>query len=137
MRVQTNGAGSTRMEETRRLEKAPQNERRSRPRYPVAAKLAFKTAVGACAGELAVGETVNLSSTGLLFRSETAVAPGTPVEIAIPWTPGGADPPITLHIQGIALWARANLIAVKIVGQSLNRSGMRESLQEHSFRRTD
>lgn len=60
-------------------------ERRNSTRFPIRCELQFKTSSKRYAIVTGTGRTVNMSSSGLLFESNSGPAVGTLIELAIEW----------------------------------------------------
>src|SRR5437899_2489657 len=73
-------------------------ERRLHRRYPVAVRLKFHVLHGMQITETGSGQTLNISSGGILFESWSAPPPGLAIDLSILW-------PSSLHSRGI--WLRA------------------------------
>jgi len=89
-------------------------DRRSRPRYPIEAALEWVIqGRRAAAGR---GKTINLSSGGILFESDQAVAERMQIELTIAW-PARLDDVagLTLHVTGRTVRSQGKCAAVKIL----------------------
>jgi hypothetical protein len=92
-----------------------EGDRRSWPRYPVEAALEYRVIHGrrAATGR---GKTINLSSHGVLFQSDQAVAEGAQIELAIAWPARLNDVAgLTLHVTGRTVRSQGQCAAVKIL----------------------
>jgi PilZ domain len=61
------------------------NERRASDRFPIERDLRYKILSKRNGDESGVGKTVNMSSNGVLFSTESILLPGRRVEVAINW----------------------------------------------------
>lgn len=68
----------------RRLQLA-MGDRRLTRRYPIAAEVEYRTVGRDGLPFRGAGRTLNLSTGGILFQSEQALAPGTRIELTIAW----------------------------------------------------
>lgn len=68
----------------RRLQLAMGDRRLSR-RYPIATELEYRTIGRDGLAYRGAGQTINLSTGGILFQSEQALTPGTRIELTIAW----------------------------------------------------
>jgi hypothetical protein len=66
--------------ETRRSE-----DRRRSERFPIEREVRYKMLGKKSSGELGAGQTINISSSGVLFKGETFLLPGKRVELSISW----------------------------------------------------
>ncbi len=62
-----------------------QNERRSAGRFPIAREVRYKVLNKKNFDEIGLGQTLNMSSTGVLFTTEHILLPGKRLELAISW----------------------------------------------------
>jgi len=63
----------------------PQVDRRQSDRFPIAREVRYRILDKRTAGESGKGNTLNMSSSGVLFAVEGAVPPGSRVELSINW----------------------------------------------------
>jgi len=93
---------------------ANERDRRSWPRYPFEAALEYRVIHGrrVTTGR---GKTINLSSRGVYFQSDQAVAEGMEIQLAIAW-PACLDnvAGLTLHVTGRTVRSQGMCAAVKI-----------------------
>jgi hypothetical protein len=68
---------------SRRNEFADPRERRSRRRFQIEQDLCYTCLSGT--GQTGVGKVLNISSKGIYFTTESAVQPGTRIELAVNW----------------------------------------------------
>ena len=66
--------------ETKRAE-----DRRRSERFPIEREVRYKVLGKKSLGELGAGQTVNISSSGVLFKGEPFLLPGKRVELSISW----------------------------------------------------
>jgi hypothetical protein len=98
-----------------RLPKAAKDDRRSSPRYPLALDLRYTIQRGVPSPKQGNGRTVDMSSSGLRFRVDRDLTPGTKVELAISWPlllDGGVE--LQLVASGKVVWCKGNEGAVQI-----------------------
>ena len=62
-----------------------QSERRSADRFPIAREVRYKVLNKKNSDEIGLGQTLNMSSTGVLFTTEHILLPGKRLELAISW----------------------------------------------------
>lgn len=92
-----------------------EGDRRSWPRYPVAAPIEYRVIRGRCTAT-GQGKTINLSSGGVLFQSDQYVANGMRIELAIGWPVRLNDVAgLTLHVTGFTLRSQGKCAAVRIL----------------------
>ncbi|MBZ5575807.1 MAG: PilZ domain-containing protein [Acidobacteriia bacterium] len=89
--------------------------RRSRCRFPVVADLEYRLFDRGKPAMVGHGQTVNLSSHGVLFEAEEALLPGKPVELWIAW-PVKLDEKVRLRLWAFGRIVRiqASCVAVRI-----------------------
>ncbi|MGA3026446.1 MAG: PilZ domain-containing protein [Bryobacteraceae bacterium] len=61
------------------------NERRASDRFPIERDLRYKILSKRNGDESGIGRTVNMSSNGVLFSTDSILLPGRRVEVAINW----------------------------------------------------
>jgi len=90
-------------------------ERRANDRSPIVRNLKYKIVGGRGAPESGCGQTLDVSSGGVLFQAETPLAPGKRVEVAISW-PAQLDGRCALQFvaQGRIVRCRGTHVAVEI-----------------------
>jgi len=89
-------------------------DRRDTDRFPIERELRYRVLSGKNA-EVGVGKTVNISSTGVLFVSQTPLSPGKRIEVSISW-PAQLDGKCNLKLvaRGRVVRSKGNLIAFEI-----------------------
>lgn len=76
-------------------------ERRIQRRYPIALELEYTVVEGGEVVGSGIGKTWNISSNGVLFQPDGAIANGPNVEISIRWPAVSPDEPFTeLRMSG-------------------------------------
>jgi PilZ domain len=60
-------------------------ERRANYRFPISCEVAYKVLHSKGAIEIGTGQTVNMSSTGVLFEAQAPLPPGSRVQLSISW----------------------------------------------------
>ena len=61
------------------------NERRASDRFPIEREVRYKVINRKGADEAGLGETINMSSNGILFTTDQYLLPGRRLELAISW----------------------------------------------------
>ena len=91
------------------------SERRTNDRFPIARDLKYKIISGRGTPESGTGQTLDVSSSGVLFEAETPLAPGKRVELAISW-PAQLDGRCALKLvaRGKIVRCRGTKVAVQI-----------------------
>jgi PilZ domain len=88
------------------------DERRSSHRYPIDLPVQYEDG----RNQFLEGRVVNMSSGGILFHSDRALAPGRRVRLRVAWPVRLNDVmPLALHIEGQTVRAEGNFTAVKIL----------------------
>jgi hypothetical protein len=99
------------------MSSAPLNlkDHRSNRRYPVDAVVEYAVVLPNRKVITGVGETVNLSSGGVLFQSEVPLPSGVAIELAIAW-PARLESlaGMNLYVTGTTLRTQGNCTAVSI-----------------------
>jgi hypothetical protein len=67
------------------LANKPANERRAADRFPIERDVRFKVLSKKSGDESGRGKTINISSNGVLFSTETLLIPGRRLEVSINW----------------------------------------------------
>jgi hypothetical protein len=95
-------------------EASKNDERRRSDRFPIRRDLRYKV-MSRAHGGAGAGETVNMSSGGVLFTTELPLIPGKLVEIAISW-PAQLDQKTALKLtaRGRVVRSESGLAAVRI-----------------------
>lgn len=76
-------------------------ERRAALRFHIECKVSYKIVGGDTLGEMGQGKTVNMSSGGILFTTDHALARGARVEVEVEWPIKLNDRiPLKLVVQG-------------------------------------
>jgi hypothetical protein len=90
------------------------DERRARRRYPVELALRFLTRAGNALTVAGEGTSINMSSTGMLFRSPKQLESGERVIAAVQWPtmPGGRKP--VLLVEGTVVWANGLRVGMTV-----------------------
>ena len=61
------------------------SERRTSNRFPIAEDLNYRVFMSRQCSQVGAGRTINISSSGVLFTTETQLTPGKRLEIAVNW----------------------------------------------------
>ncbi len=102
-------------------QRSEQTCRRSGRRYPIAANLRYLVC-GEGIRDEGYGQTVDLSSSGVLFQADHALPTGVEIEIAIAWPArtrlhrGG----VTVRVKAQIVRASGQCIAAKIIAWDIN-----------------
>ncbi|PWU08160.1 MAG: hypothetical protein C5B51_08390 [Terriglobia bacterium] len=90
------------------------SERRQYRRYPIQTGVRYRILGNSELSEAAFGRTVNISTGGVLFESESSFIPGLRVELSIDWL-AHLEPSVelTLHAQGQIIRTDERLTAVQ------------------------
>jgi c-di-GMP-binding flagellar brake protein YcgR len=92
-----------------------ERERRTKRRFQIEQDIRYKMLYGQRIAETGTGKTVNISSGGLWFTTETMLATGMPVEISMSWPVLLNDScPMKLMIYGCVIRANEKGAAVAI-----------------------
>src|SRR5579864_7365210 len=95
------------------LKAEPSQERRSHPRYPVKLAIRFLIRAGRVTAISGEGTSINISSTGMLFRTSKRVDDAEKVIAAIQW-PSSENKPLFLLCHGHVVWMKGSQIAMSI-----------------------
>jgi hypothetical protein len=91
------------------------SDRRSADRFPIEREVRFKMLSKRQGGDVGLGTTLNMSSSGVLFTTDRALLPGKRVEMAISW-PAQLDNRMSLKLvaRGRVVRCEAGTAAVEI-----------------------
>ena len=90
-------------------------DRRIQQRYPVALELEYKVMTGGAVIGSGTGKTGNISSGGVLFRTEDKLTAGPAVELSIRWPAVSESAPfVELRMSGRIVRSDANGTAVEM-----------------------
>ena len=111
------------------------SDQRLRGRYPIALELQYKLLNKGRVERLGVGQTLNISSGGVLFEAAGLLPSSGPVELAISW-PFLLDGAVKLKLvmSGHIVRNDAKAIAVKVEHHEFRTTG--RSLSEKPYYRT-
>jgi len=73
------------------------DDRRAAIRFPIERQIHYKTLGKRKIGEDGLGQTINMSSTGVLFTTEHFLSPGRRLEVSISW-PAQLDASVSLQL---------------------------------------
>jgi hypothetical protein len=112
-----------------------ESDQRLRGRYPIALELQYKLLNKGRVERLGVGQTLNISSGGVLFEAAGLLPSSGPVELAISW-PFLLDGAFKLKLvmSGRIVRSDAKAIAVKVEHHEFRTTG--RSLSEKPYYRT-
>ena len=91
------------------------NERRGNSRFPIQQDVYYRILGARSDPASGTGQTLNISSSGILFKAESPLAPGKHLEISINW-PAQLDGkcPLKLVARGWVKRCRGSQVAVEI-----------------------
>ena len=73
------------------------DDRRAANRFPIERQIHYKTLGKRKIGEDGLGQTINISSTGVLFTTDHFLSPGRRLEVSISW-PAQLDASVSLQL---------------------------------------
>lgn len=103
-------------------------DRRANDRFPIVREVRYKVLNSKGAVEIGTGQTINISSTGVLFKAQSPLPPGKRLEISISW-PAQLDGKCSLKLvaRGRIIRCQGTTVALEIdkyefrtAGRSLN-----------------
>lgn len=83
-------------------------------RYPVKLGVKFLIRSGKVHSMSGTGTTVNISSTGLLFRASKRLDGGEKVVVAVDWPTADANKPMILLFQGYVVWMKGSQVGLAV-----------------------
>jgi len=89
-------------------------ERRAHPRYPVRFPVRYLIRSGKLASVSGEGTTINISSTGMLFRSTKRLGHAERVVATVEWPSTADGKPVILLFHGHVVWMKGSQIAMNI-----------------------
>jgi hypothetical protein len=90
-------------------------ERRAKQRFRIERDVRYKLLFGNHIAETGTGKTINISSSGVLFTTESQLTPGLPVELSLSWPALLNDScPMKLMIFGCVVRSDAHTAVVSI-----------------------
>ncbi len=105
-------------------------ERRGSNRFPIARDVRYKVVGSKTPAEPRSGETVNMSSTGVLFTTDEELTPGRRVEMDISWPARLNDTcPLKLVAKGTVVRSEPGKAAIEIQQYEFRTLG------KHGFRK--
>jgi hypothetical protein len=99
---------------TDRTARVPREERRTHVRYPVKLDLRFLIRPGKVVTTSGEGTSVDISSTGIQFRTPKRLNGGEKVIAAIQWPLTAEGKPLTLLIYGNVVWTKGALVGMSV-----------------------
>jgi c-di-GMP-binding flagellar brake protein YcgR len=113
------------------LSAAGERERRSKRRFEIRQEVRYKMLYGYRIAETGSGRTINISSGGVWFTTESALTMGMPVELAINWPALLNDScPMKLMIYGCVVRATDTDAVVAIERYEFRTQGSRSFQQQ-------
>jgi len=108
------------------------NERRSKKRFHIEQEVKYKMLYGQRIAETGTGKSLNVSSGGLWFTTETMLTAGMPVELSLAWPVLLNDScPMKLMIYGCVIRSNERGAAVAIERYEFRTQGSRSLQQAH------
>src|ERR1041385_902337 len=110
--------------EDRSFSGGPERERRSKRRFQIDQEVKYKMLYGQRIAETGVGRTMNISSGGVWFSTETMLTSGMPVELSMNWPVLLNDScPMKLMIYGCVVRSNEKGCAVAIERYEFRTAG--------------
>jgi hypothetical protein len=91
-----------------------QEERRAHARYPVKLAVRFLIRSGRLISFSGEGTSINISSTGMLFRSSKHLNGGETVVAAVEWPVSDQTKPLVLLFHGHIVWIRGSQVGMSV-----------------------
>jgi hypothetical protein len=102
------------------------DERRSKRRFSIAQDVKYRLLYGERIGEAGNGKTLNISSGGVCFTTDSQLSPGLPVELAIQWPALlRGTVPLRLVTYGIVVRSWSNSAVATIDRYEFRTQGLR------------
>lgn len=99
-------------------------DRRAKKRFHIEREVRYKLLNGHSIAESGVGKTMDLSSTGISFTTETPLVAGTLVEVSISWPALlNNNCPMKLMVFGRVIRSQQNLAAATVEKYEFRTSG--------------
>jgi PilZ domain len=89
-------------------------DRRSHPRYPVKLALRFLIRTGKFASVSGGGSSLNVSSTGMLFRSAKRISDADTITVAVEWPAAPDGKPMILLVHGHVVWIKGVQVGMSV-----------------------
>jgi len=89
-------------------------ERRAHARYPVKLALRFLIRTKKVLSISGEGTTLNISSTGMLFRCSEHLTSGDTVTAALEWPPTADGKPMILLVHGHVVWIKGGQVGLRV-----------------------
>jgi PilZ domain-containing protein len=108
-----------------RLAEYPRPERRANARFPLTLEIRYSVSDGHARGESGLGQTIDLSSSGLRFAAKRPLEPGLTIDVAINW-PVLLDGRVQLQliVTGIVVWSSGAETALQIQRHDFRTRGV-------------
>ena len=102
------------------------DERRGSNRFAVEHDVRYRVLAKGHINETGAGKTVNMSSTGILFTTDRALAPGRSLELSISW-PALLDNncPLKLVVKGRVVRIEDGKVALEMMSHEFRTAGSR------------
>ncbi len=94
-------------------------DRRGSERFPIVRDVCYRVLDGRRASEVGTGQTIDISSTGVLFWAQKAVMPGKQLELSISW-PVRLDGECSLKL---VVWGRVVRCHETLAAIEIEKSG--------------
>ena len=90
-------------------------DRRAKTRYPIECDLEYRVFRGRADIANGTGQTINMSSEGLLFYTRESLTQGSGIELTLNWPVTLDDRiPLTLRLKGNIVWSERDRAAAQI-----------------------
>ena len=120
-------------QEDRAFTGGPERERRTKRRFQIDQEVKYKMLYGQRIAETGVGRTMNISSGGVWFSTETMLTSGMPVELSMSWPVLLNDScPMKLMIYGCVVRSNEKGAAVAIERYEFRTQGSRTFQQNQT-----
>jgi hypothetical protein len=99
-------------------------ERRASDRFPIVRGVRYKVLGSKSASEVGAGQTINISSTGVLFSASKPVMLGETLELSISWPVRlNGQCRLKLVVWGKVVWCHETLVAIEIKKSEFHTQG--------------
>ena len=120
-------------QEDRAFNGGPERERRTKRRFQIDQEVKYKMLYGQRIAETGVGRTMNISSGGVWFSTESMLTSGMPVELSMNWPVLLNDScPMKLMIYGCVVRSNEKGAAVAIERYEFRTQGSRSFQQQQA-----
>ena len=110
------------------------SDRRGHSRFPIVRELRYRLIGGRGNSEWGTGQTLDISSTGVLFTAEEPLPPGRRLELSISWPAQlNGKCPMKLVARGRVARCRGNDVAVELDKHEFRTQGSRGLLPQSQY----